>query len=152
MHAFAVIDPESYSFYYGKSVNGSVNGSSPTGNCSDSHLSDELMTCLQPNSSFLFDGCVPTLTGLDGDMWASQLLTIRSINGRIDISSSFIEEIALTPDSDNVTIEKVEVVMFNCPKSSQSISLEISVGNQEILSYITKKDLGSVTSCDLLMS
>ena len=109
-------------------------GSSPTGNCSNSRLSDELMTCLQPNSSFLFDGRVPTLTRLDGDMWASQLLTIRSINGCIDISSSFIEETALTPDSDiNVTIERVEVVMFNCPESSQSISLEISVGNRENL-------------------
>ena len=147
MHEFAVINPEFYTFYNGKSVN----GSSPTGNCSNSHLSGELMTCLQPNSSFLFDGRVPTLTGLDSDMWASQLLTIRSINGRIDISSSFIEETTLIPDSDNVTIERVEVVMFNCPESSQSISLEISVGNQEMLSYITQKDLGSVTSCDSLV-
>ena len=38
--------------------------------------------------------------------------------------------------------------MFNCPESSQSISLEISVGNQENLTFITEKDLGSVTSCD----
>ena len=148
MHAFAVIHPESYSFYNGKSVN----GSSPTGNCSNSRLPGELMTCLQPNSSFLFDGRVPTLTGLDGDMWASQLLIIQSINGRIDISSSFIEETALIPDSDiNVTIERVEVVMLNCPESSQSISLEISVGNRENLSFITEKDLGSVTSCDSLV-
>ena len=49
----------------------SVNGSSATGNCSN-YASG---ACNDPASSVLFDGHIPTLTGLDGDMWASQLLT-----------------------------------------------------------------------------
>ena len=51
----------------------SVNGSSATGNSSN-YTSG---ACNDPASSVLFDGHIPTLTGLDGDMWASQLLTIQ---------------------------------------------------------------------------
>ncbi len=51
----------------------SVNGSSEDGNCS---LISKI--CNEPTTSFLQDGIIPTLTGLDGDMWAAQLLTISS--------------------------------------------------------------------------
>ena len=33
--------------------------------------------CNAPRSSVLFDG-IPTLTGLEGDMWSSQLLTLNT--------------------------------------------------------------------------
>lgn len=36
-----------------------------------------VFTCSQPASSVLFDGTVPTLISLDGDLWASQLLTLQ---------------------------------------------------------------------------
>ena len=47
-----------------------MNGSSATGNCSNYANG----AC---NDPVLFDGHIPTLTGLDGDTWASQLLTIQ---------------------------------------------------------------------------
>ena len=142
MHAFTapVIFPEYYTFSNNNSM--TVNGSSPTGNCSDSHLHGTLVTCVQPNSSVLFDWSVPTLTGLDGDMWASQLLTIQSIDGRIDIRSTF---------AFNVIIERIELLIFNCSKiSSQNITLEL-FGGPATKRYITTKHLGSVTSCDSLV-
>ena len=50
-----------------------MNGSSATGHCSNYANG----VCNDPASSVLFDGHIPTLTGLDGDTWASQLLTIQ---------------------------------------------------------------------------
>lgn len=54
-----------------------MNGSSATGHCSNTTIdeSSNRLTCAEPASSVLFDGNIPTLTGLDGDMWASQLQT-----------------------------------------------------------------------------
>ncbi len=49
--------------------------SSATGHCSD--VSDSGRVCNTPRSSVLFDG-IPTLTGLDGNMWATQLLTLNT--------------------------------------------------------------------------
>ena len=141
LHAVSVIFPESYTFYNGNSM--TINGSSPTGNCSNSNLpdSDGLITCQQPNSSVLFDWRVPTLAGLDGDMWASQLLLIRSIDGRVQIRSAF---------AFNVIIERVEVLMFTCSIVSRNITLEL-FGGPNTRRYITTKHLGSVTSCDSLV-
>ena len=144
LHAVSVIFPESYTFYNGNSL--TINGSSPTGNCSNSSISyhegNRLITCLQPNSSVLFDWDVPTLAGLDGDMWASQLLTIQSINKRVDIRSTF---------SFNVTVERIEVLIFNCSTIlSRNITLEL-FGGPNATRYITTKHLGSVTSCDSLV-
>ena len=54
-----------------------------TGNCSDfvpGPTIGGLSRCDAPDSSVLFDGNIPTLTGLDGDMWASQLLTLQKTN------------------------------------------------------------------------
>ena len=59
----------------------SVNGSSATGNCASvSSSTSGTLTCADPTSSVLFDDPrgMPILTGLDGDMWASQLLTIQT--------------------------------------------------------------------------
>ena len=64
----------------------SINGSSVTGNCSSvttfSSRHNGLSRCDVPTSSVLFDGNIPALTGLDGDMWASRLLTLQTTNGR----------------------------------------------------------------------
>ncbi len=45
--------------------------------------------CREPTTSVLQDGIIPTLTGLDGNMWASQLLTINTTESSIDISFDF---------------------------------------------------------------
>ena len=64
--------------------------------------------CNDPASSVLFDGHIPTLTGLDGDMWASQLLTI---------TSHIIQIVFNLTDTPNYTgVEVVEVVAFTCPE------------------------------------
>ena len=70
--------PSAFSFRTGNVV--SVNGSSVTGMCSDIGFGADTTAsrCATPTSSVLFDGNIPTLTGLDGDMWASQLLTLQT--------------------------------------------------------------------------
>ena len=63
--------------------------------------------CTDPTSSVLFDGHIPTLTGLDGDMWASQLLTMSPLASTTEITFDF---------TGTVRVDRVEVVMFNCPQ------------------------------------
>ena len=92
-----------------------VNGSSSTGRCSSIIHSTTRQTCITPTSSVLFDGNVSTLTGLDGDMWASQLLIINTTANTAEITFDFTR----TPDYTGV--ERVEVVMFNCPKWGISV-------------------------------
>ena len=67
------------------------------------------LTCADTTSSVLFDDPrgMPILTGLDGDMWASQLLTIQTTASSTDTIFDL-----RTPTFSRV--ERVEVVMFNC--------------------------------------
>ncbi len=94
-------------FYRGGNTIMSVNGSSEDGNCS------LIVTiCNEPTTSVLQDGIIPTLTGLDGDMWASQLLTISSTtNITFDFQAT----------QGYAGVERVEVVMFNCPEWGISV-------------------------------
>ena len=101
--------------------------------------------CNQPR--VLFDGRVPTLTGLDGDMWASQLLTIQTGDASTDITFDFTD----THSYDRV--ERVEVVMFNCPQwgiaSSAIIALGASSRNAWAgFSTLQRVNLYPLTSCD----
>ena len=70
--------------------------------------------CNAPLTSVLFDG-IPTLTGLDGDMWARQLLTFDTSVSSASITLNF----TVTRHNGGVTfyagVETIEVVMFNCP-------------------------------------
>ena len=93
-----------------------VNGSSATGHCSDvtQHL-NSLSTCSSPASSVLFDGVIPTLTALDGNTWARQLMILqRPLFG----SSSFNIYSSFT----NAWIRRVEVVLFNCPQWGTAVN------------------------------
>ena len=54
--------------------NAAVNGSLAAENCSDIVSAGSTTACRQPASSVLFDGTILTLTGLSGNMWASQQL------------------------------------------------------------------------------
>ncbi len=121
----------------------SVNGSSQDGNCSlmsTAHLTQ----CNEPTTSILQDEIIPTLTGLDGDMWASQLLTINTDNLTTDITFDF----EATPGY--VGVARIEVVMFNCPEwgiSVDSITLHGSNTTTSILDTISP----IITSCDSLV-
>ncbi len=97
----------------------SERGSSTTGHCSD--VSDSGRVCITPRSSVLFDG-IPTLTGLDGDMWATQLLTLNTSTST-SITFNF-NEIA-----NYVGVGTIEVVMFSCSMrgiGTNSISIRTS--------------------------
>ena len=64
----------------------SESSSSETGHCSDE--SDSGRVCTTPLSSVLFDG-IPTLTGLEGDMWASHLLALNTSTSSANITFDF---------------------------------------------------------------
>ena len=124
-----------------------VNGSSSKGRCSHFIHSITRQTCSTPTSSVLFDGNVPTLTGLDGDTWASQLLIINTTANTADITFDFTD----TPD---YTREgTVEVVMFNCPEwgisvtNIQLFSATSRIGSRNFVTSISP----STTSCDSLV-
>ncbi len=119
-----------------------MNGSSAIGHCSTIIADTGTQTCLDPPSSVLFDGNIPILTGLDGNMWASQLLTIRSRN--------FEDFPLLNFDFTNsVGVRRVEMVLFNCPEwgiSVQSIALLVN-GSFSFAGIV----IPTVTSCDSLV-
>ncbi len=82
----------------------SERGSFATGHCSD--VSNSGRVCNTPRSSVLFDG-TPTLTGLDGDMWATQLLTLNT-------STSTSITLDFNGLDNYVGVGTIEVVMFSC--------------------------------------
>ena len=119
-----------------------VNGSSAIGNCVNEN---RRTTCYSddPTSTILFDRGIPTLTGLDGDIWASQLLTIQTTASSINIIFDL-----RTPTF--MRVDRVEVVMFNCPQwgiGVESVSVQ-TVGTDPILTSTISHD---VTSCNSLI-
>ena len=141
--------PSNYLYPTAETV--SVNGSSPIGNCLNVTLNigtrfRDLSRCEVPTSSVLFDGNTPTLTGLDGNMWASQLLTLQLHNSnRRDIIFDF-------RGAPNYT--GVELVMFNCPEWGIGVEV-IEVQGATSPVGTTRSSRGSfrptITSCDSLM-
>ena len=125
----------------------SVNGSSAIGNCSSvtTGISNGLTGCNTPTSSVLFDGNIPTLTGLDGDMWASQLLTLQITNPG---------EITLNFTASLFIVESVELVMFNCPEwriSVQTIKLLTAQSIDRGRAVVAAFPVPPITSCDSLV-
>ena len=114
----------------------SANGSSVTGHCTNTSSQDGFTLCHDPATSVLFDGYIPTLSNLDGDTWASQLLTLDT--------SSAPHIIAEFPEA--VQLRRVEVVLFNCPEWGIAIqSIGFVTINQIEFFYFT------ITSCDSLV-
>ena len=100
--------PVRYRFFINQEAE---NGSLTVGNCTDTGIAGSTTICNKPASSVLFDGKTPTLTGLSGNMWASQLFTLSSAEdggGSNSLSSEF--------DTTGFTgVWAVEMTMFNCP-------------------------------------
>ena len=125
----------------------SVNGSSATGNCFNVTIRTvqfgSLSRCNAPTSSVLFDGNIPTLTGLDGNMWASQLFTLETSNG--------IRRAMWLEVTDFVT--RVEIVMFNCPEWGISTQIIRLTSAESIYSTLSPKqfNIPTITSCDSLV-
>ena len=132
----------------------SVNGSSPAGHCSNSSnevtFGSYIVTCTAPSSSVVFDGNIPTLTELNGSMWASQLLTLTIL---------VEQEAHLNFDFSGTAgyrgVNRIEVVMFNCPQwgiAADTITVYrptkfINTGGTVVLSNVTY----TITSCDSLV-
>ena len=120
----------------------SVNGSSATGNCASvSSSTSGTLTCADPTSSVLFDDPrgMPILTGLDGDMWASHLLTIQTTASSTDITVDLN-----TPTFSGV--ERIEVVMFNCPQLGIGVQTIQALENNNALLYTANVNITSCTS------
>ena len=104
--------------------------------------------CYAPLTSVLFDG-IPTLTGLEGDMWASQLLTFNTSVSSASITFNF----TVTRDNNGITtytgLETIEVVMFNCPmRGIATTNIAILAGGSLIDTILLNENS---TSCDYLV-
>ena len=124
-----------------------VNGSSQNGRCSStSRYNDSYSICENTTSSVLFDGNIPTLTGLNGTKWASQLFTlqIRNLSG-IEIISDFKGAFG---------VERVELVIFNCPEWGIAVQA-IGIWRVSSISGISREQAGAIrptiTSCNSLV-
>ena len=123
----------------------SVSGSSATGHCSSVNSTGVTSTCTDPTSSVLFDGVIPTLTGLDGDMWANQLLTLQTTATRPLVLFDFTDSPGYVGLSG-----RLEVVMFNCPEKGISAStIGVSTSSSPSVNP-TPRNIG-ITSCDSLV-
>ena len=110
-----------------------------------SRYDDSHSLCEAPTSGVLFDRNIPTLTGLDGDMWASQLLTLQIRNpSGIEIISDF---------TGRTGVERVELVMFNCPEWGIAVQ---AIGIRRATSISGTRTLTgtinpTITSCNSLV-
>ena len=137
--------PRQY-FYHRETDLVAVNGSSSNGECSNFALSTTRQTCSTSYGSILFNG-IFTLTGLDGDMWASQLLTINTTANTADITFNFTDTL------NYIGTRRVEVVMFNCPEwriSVRTISLFSAPSTSGSRTFETSIS-PTTTSCDSLV-
>ena len=125
----------------------SVNGSSATGHCSSVSRNGATSTCTNPISSVLLDGVIPTLTGLDGNIWASQLLTLQRTSTRGTVLFDFIDTAGYVG-----LFGRLEVMMFNCPEKGISAST-IRVSTSSPAGSTTRLMVVVIanTSCDSLV-
>ena len=129
-----------------------ANGSSATGGCSDATPNlDSYSTCATPTSSVLFDGVIPTLTALDGNTWARQLLVLRHpIIGSATFNLNFNFDNTLYTG-----VGQVEVVIFNCPEWNivvREMTVEVPRQSYDGLHYETVAiAYPTVLSCDSLV-
>ena len=132
-------------FMYFDHFAASVNGSSKAGGCSILFGFVSCGTNTTPTlANVLFDGNIPTLTRLDGDMWASDLLTLHEA-GIATIQGAFrpIQR----------AIHSIEVVLFNCPQWGIGTSNITILGRDSSgQAYVVSKTIPpSLTSCDSLV-
>ncbi len=99
----------------------SIHGSSESGHCSNTSVTmDGGQVCNSPQSSVLFDGVIPSLTGRNNNTcWASQLLVL-GLGGTITFEFS-------PPGSGTLNnIEAFEIIMLNCPQELMGAPLSVT--------------------------
>ena len=159
-----------------------MNGSSATGNCSSVTFGTaagqfrSLSRCNAPTSGVLFDDNIPTLTGLDGDMWASQLLsrcnaptsgvlfddnipTLTGLDGdmwasqllTLQITTEIVSDFTDTPGY--ARMERVELVMFNCPEWGVAVqAIRLLIASSECATLKDASSAGRVITVLLLVT
>ena len=134
---------------YNRTLVRPVNGSSETGHCEDAWQLLGVVSCGHPETSVLFDGNIPTLTGLDWDSWADQLLTLNTSN--IALLEDKYTNIQLTLPS--VQRLRLEVVLFNCPEWGIATSrITIQTSQVFLQDYYKSKVMDpTLNSCDSLV-
>ena len=106
------------------------------------------LTCPTPQTSVLFDGEVPVLSRLDGNMWASQLLTAQTRRPSVLIVFDF------TATAGYTGVEGMEVVMFNCPEWGirvNQIALLEAASMSELGMQVSETIITNNTSCNSLV-
>ena len=95
-----------------------------------------------PNTSVLFDGHIPTLTGLDGDVWASQLLTLQAAGHRS--KDEHLYDVNITVKfSTKHTMAWVGVTLFNCSQWGASVTrIKVYGVSDDSSSQVLKNDYG----------
>ena len=141
------VPPSRYLYLTAETV--SENGSSQFGRCSSiSHYNAHSSICEAPTSSVLFDDIIPTLTGLDGNMWANQLLTLQL--NRPSGSEIIFD---FTGMSNYEIVERVELVMFNCPEWGIAVQ-NIGIWRAQSISgprNLAGAFFSTIASCDSLV-
>ncbi len=127
---------------------GTTTNSPTAGQCS----SMDILTCVQPASSVLFDGDIPSLLEVtrDSQAWASQLFAIPIPDGR-DFSS-LVFDFANVPTFSR--IDRIEVVLLNCPNLGFGVrSIEVSQSPSSYLAsnFDTFTASTSASSCSSLI-
>ena len=164
LHSNAVV-PSTYATISARASN----GSSREGNCLDydynALTAAFVINCQTPTNSVLFDGHIPTLTGLSGHAWASQLLTLRTSGyeayslSSLDIKDADHDDVLVSFEfSRPYRLGWVDVVLFNCPQlniSATSIEVLGVFGEQSDKTRIGFKNLSgdadfSAGSCNYL--
>jgi hypothetical protein len=113
-------------------------------------IDGERTYCPNPITGILFDGIVPSLTVLDENTWARQLLTIHLVPTTPDSHVSVTYDFTNT-SSGYAALGRVEVVLFNCPEwqiSVQTIRFFDAVNGAELDTFHLPNH---VTSCNSLV-
>jgi hypothetical protein len=129
----------------------SVNGSSLIGLCSnvtaDVETGSDAVVCNTPTTSVLFDG-IPTLSGLDGNMWARQLFTSNS--GTV----VYVFDFTMLSEYEGFT--RIEVATFQCPEWGIGVSnIGIAVGDSLLqdleIGQSEEVNTSLISSCESLV-
>ena len=112
-------------------------------------VSDSGRMCNAPHSSVLFDG-IPTLTGLEGDMWASQLLTLNTCTSSARITFDFTNPTDRCRLTNYTGVPYIEVLMFNFNFHARGIKTASSIG--VTLSVFSISRLEVSYSCEFSVS
>ena len=128
----------------------SLDGSSGSGSCYFVNTSKGQI-CNTPYTSVLFDGVIPSLTGINNSMcWASQLLTL---SGATTITFNFTQPTNANGTEISFTaIATIEIVMFNCPSRRVGAdAILILNGTTNKIDVLTQITIKQHTSCNSLV-